>query len=437
MTQLRQAAPTGAAGTPHHRNRQQTPKDVGSVISAVSTASLRRKVLGQKRTAGPKYARLIGGILAVSALTFVGISVRVAEVKNPAASAPRPQASLKEKTIYIDRDNRVHNNDRRKSTKFVHNAPITGDRPLTASDIASSRGPRLFASRRKQLQVGNYINGTGLLVNVHITHVGGTTFCNVIGRAPGANSSPPFACMLLKRYKDNITTTLRSAAPEYPEYDFPRDPNPWAKNETDRNIAIVRRFFHMVAWEFQKAPNRVAVEDADWENPNIVSVIIMRDPISRLLAKDGYTTYYYPDISKGTASHKEWQAYADYDKNTNNYALRILAGGACCDGERTDRKYLEKAKSVMQRFTFVLDIDCLEEGLFALAKALNITLTSKATQKATQRKRHKPNHERIPFRDVYDHLVRKNKLDIELYEWSKGISLVNCSAVEQNRTAVV
>lgn len=195
------------------------------------------------------------------------------------------------------------------------------------------------------------------------------------------------------------------------------------------------RFFPDSAWEFESAPRQVALADADWENPNMVSVIIMRDPISRLLAKDGYMNHYFPGLMKASnrstsEGRRMWRSYANYDRNTNNYALRILAGNGCCRGERTDRKHIDAARSLLRRFTFVLDIDCLDDGMSELARILEIPINErKLERKKSRRKKYKPNHERIPYRDIYDYLVRKNKLDIELYEWSKSLSLVNCSAL--------
>jgi len=40
---------------------------------------------------------------------------------------------------------------------------------------------------------------------------------------------------------------------------------------------------------------------------------------------------------------------------------------------------------------------------------------------------HQSAKERIPYPEVYEYLLEKNRLDIELYEWSKTLALVNCS----------
>lgn len=115
------------------------------------------------------------------------------------------------------------------------------------------------------------------------------------------------------------------------------------------------------------------------------------------------------------------------DRITNNYALRVFAGDGCCDGSTTQRRHLETAKSVLSRLTFILDIECLNEGMMELAKILEIPINKAIFKKA---QKHGPSRDRIPFEDVYDFLAQKNKLDIELYEWAKKLSLVNCSALD-------
>lgn len=152
----------------------------------------------------------------------------------------------------------------------------------------------------------------------------------------------------------------------------------------------------------------------------------MKDPISRLLARDAWRNRYFPGLL--TDNNKTiWWDFAAMDRITNNYALRVFAGGGCCDGSTTQRRHLETAKSVLSRFTFILDIECLNEGMMELAKILEIPINKAIFKKA---QKHGPSRDRIPFEDVYDFLAQKNKLDIELYEWAKELSLVNCSALD-------
>jgi len=114
---------------------------------------------------------------------------------------------------------------------------------------AAAYDPSLSPLRRQQID--NYLAGIGLIVNIHVTHCGGTSMCDFIGRALGRNATPPHACM---QHDKNIQPQKPSdkslAAAETPVSDYPEFKYPWgdpgAKRDTDKNIAIVRRFYHMV-----------------------------------------------------------------------------------------------------------------------------------------------------------------------------------------------
>ena len=159
----------------------------------------------------------------------------------------------------------------------------------------------------------------------------------------------------------------------------------------------------------------------------MVSVFVAREPIGRILAGDAWVNKYYPGLKRnGSSTEEMWWKFANADKITDNYALRILAGNGCCSGNNTSREHLETAKDVVKRFTFVLDIECLNEGMVALADILDLPINRTAMKPAV---RHGSSRDRIPHEKVYEHLVQKNRLDIELYEWSKTLSLVNCTAL--------
>jgi len=76
----------------------------------------------------------------------------------------------------------------------------------------------------------------------------------------------------------------------------------------------------MVSWEFSQPPKK-ALEGTDWENPNLVSVVITRDPLTQLLAGGGDTSKSYPGYDTRELSRKGWWNYAAYDgaKGTNNF----------------------------------------------------------------------------------------------------------------------
>ena len=250
--------------------------------------------------------------------------------------------------------------------------------------------------------------------------------CDTLGRALGLKGAPSFACNTV-RPDENATL-----------YDyFQQHKRPWTSQDTDANIKLFSTFYHMISWEFRKPPSPRPLSGTDWEHPGLVSAIIMRDPLSRLLAGDHETITKFPRILKGNASLDEWWAFAN-STNTNNFALRILAGQDCCQGEDTDPIHLVHAKELLSRFTFILDLACLSDGMEAVAHSLGFepqqrrSLHDKVTElterELAKRVAHPPMSERIPFPQVHEFLRRRNDLDMELYEWSKEISLVRCQA---------
>jgi len=265
-------------------------------------------------------------------------------------------------------------------------------------------------------QAANYRKGTGLILNVHVTHHGGTTFCDVIGKTSSGGNTPEFACMGIR--KVNVTD-------DYPKH------NPWEAEETSRNIAIVRKYFHMISWEYGKQNIDPPLKNTDWEDPNLFSVYITRDPMSRLLAGSGHTYDAFPGLLEGKGNISQLWGYTQ-DKQTNNYALRILAGDGCCHGNKTEARHVESAKDVARRFSVVIDINCLGESMALLAKDVwNITLSPMKPRTKTN----KSSIREILWDDaVYNYMVERNKRDTEFYEWTKTQAYLDCSRLPRNES---
>jgi len=327
----------------------------------------------------------------------------------------------------------------------------------------------------KRAQVENYRSEQALMLNIHATHHGGTAFCARIG-PNGINNtiSPAFACM---RDKTNIMPDPPDCSisnekshkdgvdPEFC-YSFKgmmKQQMPWTKDQTGPFIDATRPYFHMVSWEFGnpvKNPEFHSMDAPDYEHPNLVSVLATRDPISRLLASGHTAGKKYPGFNKQTLSRTRWWDYAAYDgqKETDNFFLRILTGAIrpkrnaqqqkarnhITEGidqstndimelfpTGLDESHFEHGKSLMDRFTFVLDLACFDAGMDAMGNLLEMGLPpqntpSRAAIKAKSGTKALPPKERIGYDDVYEYLVDKNKWDIKLYEYSKTISLINC-----------
>jgi hypothetical protein len=86
------------------------------------------------------------------------------------------------------------------------------------------------------------------------------------------------------------------------------------------------------------------------------------------------------------------------------------------------------AKELVSRFTIILDLACLDENLAALAKLLQLEDLMTPPPKSSKRSNHThpPNSERIPFPEIHQYLKERNQKDIELYQWAKRKSLVQC-----------
>ena len=296
-------------------------------------------------------------------------------------------------------------------------------------------------------QIDQYKAGTGLILGIHIFRQAGTDFCASFGRAPGTIGTTEFGCRLPESNKYTFTPP-----PGFPFHD------PWYYNETSSNIAMVRKYFHLIQWRFDRFAPNPPLRSTDFEDNNLVSVIIVRDPIDRLLSGNGWLAVHYHPILDGTASHQMWWEYANTTHGeTDNYQLRILAGFPCCNGADTDPIFLEYAKALMLRFSVVMDIECLDQSFDALADLLGLTIDRlrdlagisteeydqltaeqayrrKMQHQGYRKNNHLPVDKRIPYQDVYDFLLARNKLDIELYEWAKSISIVNCAAVPSKPT---
>jgi len=238
---------------------------------------------------------------------------------------------------------------------------------------------------------------------------------------------------------------------------------PWTKEETGPFVEAIRPYFHIISWEFSNH-NKVhnygrSLDDPDWDHPNLVSVVVTRDPLSRLLAHGGHAHKNYEGFNRGPGamSRKKWWDYAVYDNTfeTDNLFLRIVNPHQSIKLSRHQKKttnhveivvnrtteevqelfpteltetHFEHGKAFLRNATVVLDIACLNEGLEALARLLQMELGS---QKHDHSKTYPPPKERIGYEDVYEYLVAKNEWDIALYEYSKTISLVRCDDLKK------
>eukprot|EP00536_Pseudo-nitzschia_multiseries_P006566 jgi/Psemu1/193421/e_gw1.142.71.1 len=300
-----------------------------------------------------------------------------------------------------------------------------GNNPLVSESIHSRT--RAVRSRTKKQQIENYRNGKGLLLNLHATHHGGTTFCDIVGRTGG-----PVAELT------NYTTMTKANV---------LATTPWRHNETDTFVRGLRPYFHMISWEYRGVDDlKRNVSETNWEHPNLVSVVIVRHPMSRILAGDRTFLQSFSGYNTGTLSQAGWwDIAADPERrHADNFFFRILEGTPRPGTETNPFTPLTSgserqlnAVAMLDRFTFVLDIACLHDGIRVLATLLGLDLTRvrdelvridnlRISRGKTQNKLSV--EEKIGHRDVYEYLLQKNEWDIRLYEYAKTVSLVRCES---------
>ena len=227
-----------------------------------------------------------------------------------------------------------------------------------------------------------------LTVIIHITHHAGTFLC---GLAKANNlRRPPFLCKLGEQ-----------------------------KGKNDANWTKWQSMYDVVSWEYQRPPD-IPLATHNWESDQVISVLIVRDPLDRLLAHDAGAARKYGKLKKRT--QEQWWAYANDGAFTKNFALRILSDG---DGKETG---LNKAKELVGRMTYVLDQACLNENLLQLTNELGWNNTDLLGEGTVH---HKTARERLGNDTLWEFLTERNANDIALYEWSKKRSLVVCDTIEK------
>ena len=213
--------------------------------------------------------------------------------------------------------------------------------------------------------------------------------------------------------------------------------NSWSREETPTKVKIFRPYFHYMSWEYHTFGN---LHHTNWEYEDLVSMIVIKDPLERFLSAGKCGKFHTKKKNRpknkpstnlaGDPKPETMALYWEYanDNCSDNYALRVLAADAhCVQGARTSRACLEGAKSLLRRFTFILDASCLGESLGVVGEALHLDL---APEDVGQ-KRHHPNEDvrgRFHNDTLYEFLRDRFRRDIELYEWAQARSVVQCAA---------
>jgi hypothetical protein len=162
-------------------------------------------------------------------------------------------------------------------------------------------------------------------------------------------------------------------------------------------------------------------------------MIVMRNPLDRFLAGGKCGSFHHtiindadPDPDNDEVQRLYWE-YAN-DSCADNYALRVLAADASCD-ETNMESCFQSAVSLLERFTFILDEDCLDESMESMGIILGLHITADGFE-SRHHHYHPSAQERINNETLYEFLLNKFHYDIQLYEWSKNMSVVRCSDLE-------
>ena len=234
---------------PHHRSsaaaaayknsddeeEQQTLLS-SSTVSSSSAAGLRRRSIGRNHQRG-SWSHYGGKIyyFLLQALAVVGIAAIVS-----------PFLSYSKSVV-----------DRVALSSSNNTTDVVEVKALTKDDI-------------KQQQIANYIKGTAIIQNIHITHHAGTSVCHQMARL---GPTPGFACMG-KGKKGNATLEHPWPSDEaletshiglnFPEY-----------NDTAAWVTFWRPYFHFMSKEYSYRffGN---LHKINWEYENLVSMIVMR-----------------------------------------------------------------------------------------------------------------------------------------------------------------
>jgi hypothetical protein len=220
---------------------------------------------------------------------------------------------------------------------------------------------------------------------------------------------------------------------------------PWYNEHTAPYVERFRSCFHYISQEYTRF---AGLHRTNWEYENLVSIIVMRDPLERFLASGRCGEFYDGKAKslKGDPTNETralfWE-YANADC-ADNYALRVLANSSCVNGSSTRLSCLDSAKNLLKRFTFILDQACLSDSFVALGNTLHLNITKDSLEKKTRdetkspidkyarvmisshKKHHLSVRERLNNDTLYNYLQHQFRQDIALYKWSKTQSIVQC-----------
>ena len=236
-----------------------------------------------------------------------------------------------------------------------------------------------------------YYNHKAVVMNIHITHHAGTTLC--LWATCNGHAAKDYKCS----QPGGLSATAFTHT-----------------SEIERKLLGIYDTKY-VSFEYRTFQQEDDLSKVDWQAPWVISVLVVRDPLERLLAADYTVEAKYGSVKNRTA--EQWWQYATDDTYSRNYQTRILGGGVKTDA-------LRNSQALVSKVTFVLDQHCFNANLKRLGMLFG--------WKAPKGFNHGPLRSRgsvtsrINNDTLLGFLEERNRDDIEFYRWARERSLVRC-----------
>jgi hypothetical protein len=319
--------------------------------------------------------------------------------------------------------------------------PVAEGAESPLHDAASALEERTLL--RKQRLEG-FKNNESIVVNIHITHCGGTEFCLKVARQifrtmpqygnwdSGANKFRDNMCNLFPSIRNSELEHVRDRAQMETLF----------TNYLPQVNFVALELRESRPWFYKNFP---------FGSPKIVSTLIIRHPIARLLSdfkpipgdkdakyKKAHLCDQHDYHAPKSAAMKlplgerlllppaEDKMFNTYD----NYAIRIL-GNVVYPKPVSQEHYDYAVKHVINRVGMIIDIDCMGTAISSMAAdlglkdKLKIPLVDRAA---------KP-RDMCGNDTVYKMLEERNKFDLMLYEYAKSVSTYRCGGDAETSAA--
>lgn len=217
-------------------------------------------------------------------------------------------------------------------------------------------------------------NADKMIIHYHITHCAGTKLLDIVDKN---HFNPPGT-------------------------------RPWFYDFHNKSPKEVERMFLQPKWKWAEIEIPLPYKNIPWNSPHFHYTIILREPLSRAVANDGFMEN-FPETQNGTADYSNWIE----SKFCDNYLIRWIAN-RFDDFAITD-KDLQVAKDNLKKFDVVLILERFPEEMKKLR-----TLGFEKWYPGPKKKR-KSVREKIGEKS-YQRLKEINIYDIQLYEFAKTLN---------------